>query len=356
MAHRLLRHVPLVGGILGLLMLPQVASAQLITAPPGGVNPEIPPVQAEKAAAPVNGITLGAGRFDPSRHITVNITDSGFEKQDYTVSTSLGLNSKSDQGTIVFQNNGTMVHTATMIPGSGYLRVYQDNYVSCSARTCSAGGTLDTGGIAPGQAVVVTLQYLGSGDFTSATDCLNGNSTPGFNCAPVHLTIKATPISNILNSSMEGTVHRMPDGTLDTKRTFNSSQGSASKPLTGNVTINIDDENGYDPSTVFISAGTDVTWVNKGNNTHSVRCRTPGTCAPDWVHPLDSGGLVSGDSYTYHYDCSPDPGCRNMGGFTSKFISNIIDDIIQPNQNGSTNSNGNDSRFVGRIVVVPLPK
>ena len=145
MTHRLLRRLSLVGGILGLLLvLPQGALAQLVTVPPGMTNPEIPPTQAEKAAPPVNGITLGVGRFDPSRHITVNITDAGFEKQDYTVLTTLGQNAKSDQGTIVFQNNGTVVHTATMIQSTGYLRVSQDQYERCGVRGCANDGPLDT--------------------------------------------------------------------------------------------------------------------------------------------------------------------------------------------------------------------
>jgi plastocyanin len=358
MAHRLFRRLAMAGGILSLLALtlPTAASAQIIQVDPtSGRNPESINATPQKAAAPINGVTLGVGGLDPSRHIVVNISDTGFDKQDYTVLSSIGMSLKSDIGTIEFKNTGTMVHTATTIPGSGYLRVTQDNYQRCGGRTCNSDGPLDTGGIAPGQSVVVGLQYAGGGQVQSATDCPPfGNSTPGFKCDPVNLTIKGTGLSNILNSSMEGTVHHNADGTLSTVRTFNSVKGSPKAPLSGQVTVTIDDENGYDPTTLYVLAGTIVTFVNNGQMVHHVRGRSPSPPTIDWVTLADSGGLGPGESWSTLFDCLI-PGCRTMGTGNGKFNSLVATDLIMNNINGATTSNGTDSRFVMRITTIALP-
>ncbi|HLG74251.1 MAG TPA: hypothetical protein VK009_27840 [Chloroflexota bacterium] len=352
-----------IGLSLTLLGLPQAASAQIVKVDPAtGSNPSSIATQPEKPGAPVNGVTLGVGGLDPARHIVVNISDTGFDKDSYTVLTTLGMSSKSDIGTIEFKNTGTKVHTATAIRGTGYLRVAEPNYEACGKRTCNSDGPLDTGGIAPGQSVVVALQYTGTVQMTSSTDCppfqvaSTGASSTGFDCSPATLTVKATGLSNILNSSMEGTVHHNADGSLSKVRTFNSVQGSASKPLTGNVTVTIDDEDGYDPTTLYITTGTTVTWVNKQSNklVHAVRARVPPAPNPDKVHLLwDS--MAPGETYSYYFDCAPDPGCTKDGGYTTKVYSLIATDWIPNYVNGAATNNSYDSRFMMRIVTVKAP-
>ena len=369
MRRTLLRRAPLVGALLGMLVMPQMVSAQIVTVNPGEPNPEVPATIAGiKPLPPVNGVTLGPSGLDPSRHIIVHITDRGFDKPSYTVVTTFGMNYKSDIGTVAFENDGTMVHTATLVPGSGYLPVALDSChaaggISTRHGVTSAHGTrsdcsLDTGGIAPGQTVVAAVEMsAGKIQFTSATDCMFGNSTPGFDCTPSTLTAKGGALSNILNSSMEGTILHNPDGSLSKVRTFNSTVGSSKKPLSGTATVTIDDEKGYDPTTLYITAGTVVTFLNKPDNSqvHQVRARTPPSPKVDKVNLLDSGGLGPGQSYSYTFDCATDPGCHNQGGYNAKFYSLVGTDLIPADQNGAGTNNGTDSRFMGRIVVIPAP-
>jgi plastocyanin len=352
-----------IGLSLMLLGLPTAASAQIVKVDPAtGSNPSSVATTPEKAGPPVNGVTIGVGGLDPSRHIVVNISDTGFEKDAYTVLTTLGMSGKSDIGTVEFKNTGTKVHTATAINGTGYLRVAEPNYERCNKRTCNSDGPLDTGGIAPGQSVVVALQYTGSVQLTSSTDCPPfqvvrfGTPASGFDCVPVNLTVKPTALSNILNSSMEGTIHHNADGSLSKVRTFNSIKGAPNKPLTGNVTVTIDDEDGYDPTTLYITTGTTVTWVNKPSNklVHAVRARVPPAPNPDKIHLLWSS-IAPGETYSYYFDCAPDPGCTKDGGYNTKVYSLIATDWIPNNVNGSSTSNGYDSRFVMRIVTIKAP-
>jgi plastocyanin len=268
-----------------------------------------------------------------------------------------GFGMNTDGGTVEFKNTGTMVHTATWVPGSGNLMVSEDAFLRCGRGNCTNIGVRDTGGITPGQSVVVGIAYQPSGtiQFSSATDCPTwGNNTPGFNCAPSTLTVKAVPQDSITVASMEGTVHHNADGSLALVRTFNSTKGSPKSPLTGSVTVTIDDENGNDPTTMYVLAGTIVTWVNNGQVVHSVRPRSPAPPTVDWVNLLDSGGLAPGATYSYTFDCGADPGCRHSGAANSKFYSVIIDDRIQGAVNGNSPINW-DSRFMQRIVTVAVP-
>lgn len=361
MRQRLLRTISTAGVAVSLMLgvLPQAASAQIIqTDPLTGMNPSAVVTTPQPAEAPVNGITFGVGAQDPSRHVVVNISDTGYDKSSYTVSTTSGTGNglNTDAGTIEFKNTGTMVHTATLYPGSGNLFVAEASKQSCSRSKCASNGPLDTGGISPGQSVVVGLGYqTGKIKFSSATDCpVWGNSTAGFDCTPVSLTVKSTPQQQLISGSMEGTVRHNADGTLSLVRTLNTVKGSSKNPLTGNVTVTIDDENGYDPTTLYVLAGTTVTWVNNGQEVHAVRPRGPGPATVDWVTLLDSGGLGPGDSYSYTFDCGPDPGCRHMGAANSKFYSVVLSDRIQPRINGNSVANW-DSRFMMRITTVAQP-
>lgn len=361
MPKRMVRLVGAAGVAMSLMLgaLPQAASAQIIQANPlTGINPSSVTTESQPAAAPVNGMTLGPGALDPSRHIVVNISDSGYDKPGYTVSTSSGTGNglNTDAGTIEFKNTGTMVHTATLFPGSGNLFVSEASKQACSRSKCTSNGPLDTGGISPGQSVVVGLGYqTGKIRFSSATDCPAwGNTTPGFDCTPASLTVKSVPQEALISGSMEGTVRHNADGTLSSIRTLNTVKGSPKAPLSGEVTVTIDDENGYDPTTLYVLAGTRVTWLNNGQDVHAVRPRGPGPATVDWVTLLDSGGLGPGQSYSYTFDCGPDPGCRHMGAANSKFYSVVLDDRIQPRVNGNNVSNW-DSRFMMRITTVAQP-
>ncbi|HLG68884.1 MAG TPA: hypothetical protein VK009_00515 [Chloroflexota bacterium] len=367
MAHALLRRLLTAGGILSMMALtmPAGASAQIVaTNPTTGVNPSSIATTPQPPGPPVNGVTLGVGGLDPARHIVVNISDTGFDKDSYTVLTTLGMNYKSDIGTVEFKNTGTKVHSAKAVPGTGYLRGSTAAFVHCGRSTCSSDGAVDTGGIAPGQSVMFAFEYTGTTQFTSSIDCPPfqnigfGQATTGFDCSvQPTLTVKATGLSNILNSSMEGTVLHNADGSLSQVRTFNSIKGSPKAPLTGNVTVTIDDEKGYDPTTLYITTGTTVTWLNKPDNklVHAVRARVPPAPNPDKVHLLWNS-MAPGQTYSYYFDCAPDPGCTTDGGYTTKVYSLIATDWIPNYLNGSATNNSYDSRFMMRIVTVVAPK
>ncbi|HEU0167277.1 MAG TPA: hypothetical protein VFS62_05840 [Chloroflexota bacterium] len=107
---------------------------------------------------------LAAPAAADSNSATVNITDSGFQP----ASVSVPLN-----GTVTFSDTGANVHTATSLGG---------------VQT-----PFDSGGLATGQSYSFIFTMPGTYQFTSATDCMNGNATPGFNCTAGTVTVGATP-------------------------------------------------------------------------------------------------------------------------------------------------------------------
>ncbi|MBV8084318.1 MAG: hypothetical protein JO247_05840 [Chloroflexi bacterium] len=110
---------------------------------------------------------LAAPAAADSNSATVNITDSGFQPG----SVSIPLN-----GTVTFADTGSNVHTATSIGG---------------VQT-----PFDSGGLSTSQTYSFTFTMPGTYQFTSATDCLNGNATPGFNCSPGTVTVGTTPAAS----------------------------------------------------------------------------------------------------------------------------------------------------------------
>ncbi|HLG69624.1 MAG TPA: hypothetical protein VK009_04280, partial [Chloroflexota bacterium] len=91
----------------------------------------------------------------------VNITDAGFDPANVTVAL---------EGSVMFTNAGSRIHTATSEGYNGWKG-------------------FDSGGLAPSQAFSVGFAQPGTSSFTSSPDCLNGNSTPGFNCTPGTITV-----------------------------------------------------------------------------------------------------------------------------------------------------------------------
>src|SRR5579862_6908830 len=69
---------------------------------------------------PIAGCAPACANVD-SRRLTIHITDTGFDKQSYTVNTS-SSQAADYKDWITIINDGTQVHTATAIPGSGYIQ------------------------------------------------------------------------------------------------------------------------------------------------------------------------------------------------------------------------------------------
>jgi len=240
--------------------------------------------------------TAPTSKAPPPSYIVVHITDAGFDKPaygpvSYPISTS-GL----DRPTVEFRNIGTVVHTATAYPGTKgntFLQVKYDaqgSALQCFAATqkCKGIQALDTGGIEPGGKAIVSF-LPGFGDvkglytFTSATDCLHGNSNPQFNCTPATVQINGQAPPPDWNGSafnyagaddcVIGTVIAPPGGTAtcqSTSRHWQTPQGGPTKPASGNITINIDDVKGFQPTVIWATMGSTFTFVNTGRNDHTV--------------------------------------------------------------------------------------
>ena len=120
----------------------------------------------------------------PQRSLTMVITDNGFDQQSYVIGTT--PTSGGDIGLVTIVNKGNQTHTATQMPGSPFkVGIGQINFFAGENTNIK---DFDTGGLGSKQTITVGVPFPGTYRFTSATDCLNGNRTPGFNCEPVTIT------------------------------------------------------------------------------------------------------------------------------------------------------------------------
>jgi plastocyanin len=318
------------------------------------------PAAAESSPAPAAAAPQAPAM--PPLNITVQISDKGFDAQSYTASTIPWPSP--NNGTVTFKNVGTQVHTATFLPGTqgygvrwlsmsdakGTLNTCFSNPSIFAVFTdgCSRTGLLDTGGIEPGGSATLAFPNgAGNFTFTSATDCLNGNARPGFNCAPSTLTEVPNPGDQIA-IFQPGSSINSPGGTdcAITKTVSNGSicftkgpewttvGGSPEAPLT-NPTVTIDDIKGFQPTVLYVAAGSTITWVNKGSRVHSVSQYGPyfwqfGTT-------LDKG-IAPGESYSYTMGCNAGPG-GSCAGVSEGVASMVSEDMIAPSQNGAVGPN-----------------
>jgi len=312
-----------------------------------------------------------AALADPAapRTATIIITDKGFDKPVYTVGDGGGTHD-SDKPTVTFVNQGTVVHGAKTFPGTldqgiqfGSFTDAGGNVTACWVDSgCPTGGfaqPLDTGGIPPGGSETVGMDPLDLPTdyiFTSPTDCLFGNITPGFNCTPSKIHVSdhvqgLTPLSNAMKGSW-----LFPVGdslcrtdvlpvTPDIGPAFcygkygipGRALGSSKKPLNG-ATINITDF-GYDPAQVWVLAGSTVTWVNTGERVHSVKGGGGPSRGPDNFNIFNSPGLAPGESYSYTFTTftADDPAAP-----PSSFSSSVGLDLL-PIRYGTDSVNSNDN-------------
>lgn len=310
MAHKLIRQAIAAGGLLALTI--------------GGVP------QAVMGAAP------------PPRDLTITITDTGFDKSEYSVGYS---GATTDDGAVVtFLNKGTTVHTAQTVPGASDLGATfasattpDGGNIPCwSPLPCSKLRATDTGGIAPnGGTVKLSFQVIQSGatyTLTSGPDCLFGNSTPGFSCAPITLHLVPIAARSPISGTMGGSVIRVagdkscdpaipvPDPSIcfSDIRDPGTILGSPTKPV-GDTTVVMTDT-GFDPTTLYVKDGSTVTWVNKGNLVHSLS-QKPFNSAPyngfDFIGPV---GLGPGETFTYNFHTFP--GWKQQKG--TSIVANVI--------------------------------
>lgn len=226
-------------------------------ATPGGGTPASP-----------TPLTVPVGQT-VNQNATVNISDSGFNPPQVTVLVG---------GTVNFLNQGTNVHTAV----SGAIQPGPSLLVGNSGPVLSSTPLpFDTGGLAPGDAKQFLFPTIGTYTYSSATDCLNGNNNPAFNCSgPYTINVVQAPVG---------------------------AQTSAAAPPFSGPTIYIRDS-GYDPGNLTIKAGQTVTWLSLTLTAHSV-------VSSDMNPPFNSGGISAGTVFTvtfqtpgtYHYYSTADP-------------------------------------------------
>lgn len=194
----------------------------------------------------------------PAQSASIVINDSGFSPRSATVF----LN-----GSVSFTNSGSVVHTATT--------------------TGSAPLPFDTGGLNPGQSTSFNLNLPGTYAFDSATDCLNGNSSPQFKCGGGVVTVVA---SSAAASSSSAPAPGAPAASVPAPAAATAPGAAA-----GSAVVNVDDK-GFSPASVTVALGGSVTWVNQS----ATQVHTATTTGDNPV-PFDTGGLGPGQSGTFSF-------------------------------------------------------
>jgi len=239
----------------------------IVTSGPGAGTAAAPAPAAPAPVAPAPASaapTTAAAPGTAQQNVTVTITDKGFSPTALTITAG---------GTVNFTNSGSNVHTGTTNGGGNPVPV-------------------DTGGLAPGQTSSQTLGLPGTYTFTSATDCMNSNNTPGFNCGPVTVTVTSTTGPATVPAAVAPATAPAPAGPV-APAAAPSPVGTTTAPQ--NATVILTDQNGFTPNTVTIVHGATITWFNNGNNVHTV------TSNPGYYNAFDSGGLNPGQKWSYNF-------------------------------------------------------
>jgi plastocyanin len=184
------------------------------------------------------------------QNATIQIADTGFSPVVTAITTG---------GTATWLNAGMSVHSAT------------------STRAPNPSG-FDTGGLAQGQSNVFAFNDAGTYAFTSSTDCLSGQQAPVFSCQPAYLLV----VPNAVGSSVA-----VPSDIL--------ARGLVPPPVPAapNTVVTVDDSQGFQPRQLTIKLGQTVTWINRGQNVHSIVSNV------GVLPAFDSGGLGGTQIFTW---------------------------------------------------------
>jgi plastocyanin len=244
---------------------PCSASFLISVLPPGASAPPAPvPAAVAPTATPIPA-PLGG----PAGSANVTITDSGISPS----SVSIALN-----GSVMFVNKGSIVHTATSTADSNMQLP-----------------SFDTGGITAGQSASLAFITPGTYVYSSETDCLNSNVNPAFNCGYFTVNVSDQPVA------------QAPQPAGPTPTPVNVGGASAS--------VAINDVTGFSPNMVTIRVGQTVGWLNTGTIVHSVVInqspQPPGQPVPSWLPYqvpsvggvfFDSGGIEPRQTYIYTFN------------------------------------------------------
>lgn len=205
----------------------------------------------------------------PLQHdVAVNVDDKGFDPPSIAIPVG---------GSVTWIEKGINVHTATSLGG--------------------APQAFSTGGFGPFQSVSLTFNTPGTYPYSSATDCLNGNSMPGFVCGTYYVLV-VPPGGAVPAVAAPGAPGPAP------------SAAAPPVPAVPANTVSIS-EVGMSPASVTVPVGGVVTWINHGSQVHTATTNGSAPLA------FDSGGLAPGQSSqavfgiagTYTYSSAPD--CLN---------------------------------------------
>jgi plastocyanin len=217
-------------------------------APVASAAPVAPSPAASAAPAPAGQVA----------NASVTITDTGMSP----ATINLALN-----GSVTFTNSGANVHTATTTGGVPTL--------------------VDTGGLASGQTFSASYTLPGTYTYTSATDCLNGNNTVGFNCGPYVVNVGTSTAATASSAPAPAAPAPFtPAGPVATPTVALSS---------GGFTVTLSESTGFTPQTLTIKAGQTVTWINNGSQVHTVTSNT------GYFNTFDSGGLDKNQKFSYNF-------------------------------------------------------
>jgi plastocyanin len=205
--------------------------------------------------------------------------------------------------------HGFVPPTVTIALGGSVTWINADNGGTHTATTTSGGNPtpFDTGGLGPGLSSSFGFTLQGTYTYTSAIDCLNGSSTPGFSCG----------VYQIIVSGQQSALAPPPAA---------GASGSTSSVAVAGTSVTIDDVDGYTPPVLAIHPGQTVTWTNSGKQVHAV------VSNPGYPNQFDSGGLNPGQkfsftfalpgSYGYHSSTEAAYGIDGMGNKVPQFKFN----------------------------------
>lgn len=212
---------------------------------------------------------LAPAALADAQNASVTITDSGFVPP--MVNVPVG-------GSVTWTNNGTVVHTATS----------KESATSTGQNLTPAG--FDSGGLGVGQTFNLAFTLPGTYLYTSATECLNGNSAPAFNCQ-ASIVVGAPAPTIVGQTAPAPSTPAVPAGVT----------------ILQSATVSITDA-GFSPPNVAVTtggttatAGT-VTFVNNGTSLHTAASGAVNMADPRNVpESFHTGGLVPGESKSFSF-------------------------------------------------------
>ncbi|HEX6511217.1 MAG TPA: cupredoxin domain-containing protein [Chloroflexota bacterium] len=227
----------------------------------------------------VLGVVPAAAAQTVPQTAAVTINDTKFDPSSVTIVAG---------GWVTWTNTGNNVHTVTAAAGVPI--------------------NLDSGGLGNGQSFTFAFPKPGTYNYTSETDCLNFNYTPGFDCTGGKV--------NVLPAGARAPTSTPPSPLPAPPSPPSPSPQVSAQPSAGPAGLVTVDDKGFSPPVVNVKAGQAVTWFNQGSVAHTASA-APGTGQVATGIIFDTRGFSPGQSVslvfqnpgTYAYTSATD--CLN---------------------------------------------